>query len=97
MECGADVNASNKWGWTPLHFAATNGMTETALRLVQLGANLYAMVRRRRRSLDVTALSSCRIKVLVTWMRRRVLHADAVARPRGRGRAGGYRRRVLAP
>ena len=49
MACGADVNATNKWDWTPLHLAATNGMTETALRLVQLGANLYATVRRRRR------------------------------------------------
>ena len=48
MACGADVNATNKWDWTPLHLAATNGMTETALRLVQLGANLYATVRRRR-------------------------------------------------
>jgi len=37
---GADVNETNKQGWTPLHFATVRGKTECARVLVEAGAAL---------------------------------------------------------
>ena len=38
----ADVNAKNKYGWTPLHDAASRGGTEIAELLLQHGADVNA-------------------------------------------------------
>ena len=42
LEKGADVNAKDKHGWTPLHAAATAGHTEIAKLLIDKGANVNA-------------------------------------------------------
>lgn len=42
LEKGADVNAKDKDGYTPLHMAAANGNTETAEVLLELGADVNA-------------------------------------------------------
>jgi len=42
IDKGADVNASNNWGNTPLHYALDNGHTEVAMALIDKGADLNA-------------------------------------------------------
>lgn len=37
---GTDVNVRNKFGLTPLHFAADNGHAPTALMLIRSGADI---------------------------------------------------------
>ena len=39
---GADVNARNAHGWTPLHVAAAGGDPAVVALLVQHGANVHA-------------------------------------------------------
>ena len=39
IEAGADVNATQRHGWTPLHGAAQNGAAETVERLLAAGAD----------------------------------------------------------
>eukprot|EP00953_Heterococcus_sp_UTEX-ZZ885_P000396 743-Heterococcus_DN1.PRE.3 len=38
LDAGAQVNAQDKYGWSALHFAAANGMSEVASCLLQSGA-----------------------------------------------------------
>ena len=40
VAAGADVNAKDKYGYTPLHFAAMHEQADTFRALVDLGANL---------------------------------------------------------
>ena len=40
MEKGADIHEKDKDGWTPLHIALWNGHTETALMLMEKGADI---------------------------------------------------------
>ena len=42
IDGGADINAKNEDGLTPLHYAAGNGHTETALALVKARADIHA-------------------------------------------------------
>ncbi|KAK7094354.1 hypothetical protein V1264_005929 [Littorina saxatilis] len=42
LDAGADVNAHDRWGGTPLHLAARNGKTETLRRLIHHEADLNA-------------------------------------------------------
>ncbi len=42
IDKGADVNASNNWGNTPLHYALDNGHTEVAMALIDKGADVNA-------------------------------------------------------
>ena len=42
IEKGADIEARNKGGWTPLHIACSYGKTETALMLIEKGADIGA-------------------------------------------------------
>lgn len=42
IEAGADVNATQRHGWTPLHGAAQNGATGTVERLLAAGADSAA-------------------------------------------------------
>ncbi|NSM56492.1 ankyrin repeat domain-containing protein [Wolbachia endosymbiont of Atemnus politus] len=43
LEKGADVNDTNNWGWTPLHWAASDGKLEIVKFLVSKGANIHAV------------------------------------------------------
>ena len=52
LAAGADVNAKNDGGFTPLHAAALNGHKEIAELLIEKGANLNAKDRRGRTPLD---------------------------------------------
>lgn len=40
IEKGADVNATNKFWMSPLHFAAQNGTKKIASLLIKKGANI---------------------------------------------------------
>jgi ankyrin repeat protein len=40
LDAGAQVNAQDRYGWSALHFAAANGMSEVASCLLQSGADL---------------------------------------------------------
>ena len=42
LEAGADVNAKDKGGWTPLRWAARNGYTDIVKTLIDTGANVHA-------------------------------------------------------
>lgn len=42
LEQGADVMARNRWGSTPLHWAAFNGHTQIVELLIEKGANVNA-------------------------------------------------------
>jgi ankyrin repeat protein len=42
LDSGADVNATDKFGTTALHFAAWNGSTETIKLLITHGADIHA-------------------------------------------------------
>jgi hypothetical protein len=42
IEAGADVNAQDKYKWTPLHYAAMNNRIETAKMLIEAGADVNA-------------------------------------------------------
>ena len=42
IDAGADIEARDKNGWTPLHFAAEQGRTETAKFLIDAKANIEA-------------------------------------------------------
>jgi ankyrin repeat protein len=43
IESGADVNATNDYGWTPLHYAAAPEDESVALLLMQNGADVNAV------------------------------------------------------
>ncbi len=42
LDKGADVNALDRFGWTPLIFAAESGIISTATELLNRGADIYA-------------------------------------------------------
>ena len=42
LEAGADVEARNRWGWTPLHGAAGSNRSQVVAELVRAGADLNA-------------------------------------------------------
>lgn len=42
VSAGADVNAVDETGWTPLHYAARNGMGDVAERVLVAGARINA-------------------------------------------------------
>ena len=52
-ELGADVNARDHNGYTPLHFAAARGDNELILYLVEKGADLMAVSRRGQTVVDM--------------------------------------------
>ena len=43
MEHGVDVNAAGQWGWTALHAAAYQGLTDDIEFLVSKGADINRM------------------------------------------------------
>jgi len=52
-ELGADVNARDHNGYTPLHFAAARGDNELILYLVEKGADVMAVSRRGQTVVDM--------------------------------------------
>ena len=42
IQAGANVNATNWFGWTPLHLAALNGYVEVCRLFIERGANVHA-------------------------------------------------------
>jgi ankyrin repeat protein len=42
LDRGASVNIANKSGYTPLHYAACNGLEDLALELIERGADIHA-------------------------------------------------------
>ena len=52
-ECGADVNARDANGYTPLHHAASRGDNELILYLVEHGANVKATSRKGQTTADM--------------------------------------------
>ena len=52
-ELGADVNARDFGGYTPLHHAAARGDNEMILYLVGLGADVTAVSRRGQTTADL--------------------------------------------
>ncbi len=52
-ETGADVNARDHNGYTPLHFAAARGDNELILYLVEKGADVMAVSRRGQTTVDM--------------------------------------------
>ncbi len=52
-ECGADVNARDANGYTPLHHAASRGDSEMVLYLVDRGADVTAVSRRGQTTADM--------------------------------------------
>jgi ankyrin repeat protein len=44
IDAGADVNAKDKWGFTPLHEAAVNGQKEVAELLIAKGADVNVKI-----------------------------------------------------
>lgn len=52
VEAGADVNARDVWGFTPLHSAAENATPAAVKALVQAGADVNAPLRSFGRGLD---------------------------------------------
>ena len=52
-ECGADVNARDANGYTPLHHAAARGDVELVLYLVERGADVGAVSRRGQATADM--------------------------------------------
>jgi ankyrin repeat protein len=53
-ELGADVNAVDWWGFTPLHYAASRGDNEMILYLVEKGADVTALTRLGQSPVDLT-------------------------------------------
>jgi ankyrin repeat protein len=52
-ELGADVNAKDADGFTPLHYAAARGDNEMILYLVEKGADVKAVSRRGQSTADM--------------------------------------------
>ena len=52
-ELGADVNARDLNGYTPLHHAASRGDNELILYLIEQGADVTAVSRRGRTTADM--------------------------------------------
>ena len=42
LSCGADADAANATGWTPLHHACLHGHTEVSEALISAGASMEA-------------------------------------------------------
>lgn len=57
MARGADVNAANNRGWTPLHAAAVRGHAEVAACLLQSGADVTRRNRAGRTPLQEAILN----------------------------------------
>ena len=53
LDRGIDLNASNRKGWTPLHWAARNDHRELVAFLLERGADRTAMDKYGRTPLDV--------------------------------------------
>jgi uncharacterized protein len=53
LDAGADVNARQQGGWTPLHSAAQNGDIEFAQLLTEAGADVNARADNQQRPLDL--------------------------------------------
>lgn len=57
LELGFDVNASDRHGWTPLHFAAACGNRAVAEQLVQAGADPRAKTLRGQTPQDLARVN----------------------------------------
>jgi len=75
LDRGADINAKNKNGWTPLHLAARDGHVYVARLLLERGADAGVRDNKGRTPLDVARYTG---------------HAEVVRviEEYGRGRAG---------
>ena len=55
LKAGADVNAADKFGYTPFHYAAKEGQVEVINVLLKAGANPYAADKNGRTPLHYAA------------------------------------------
>ena len=62
---GADVNAKNQYGSTPLHFAAGYGRNEMAELLIAAGAEVNAKTKRGETPLDAAITYNPKITDLI--------------------------------
>ena len=53
LDAGADVNARQSGGWTPLHSVAQNGDVEFARVLTEAGADVSVRADNQQRPLDL--------------------------------------------
>ena len=53
IDAGADVNARQRHGWTPLHGAAQNGALASVERLLAAGADRRGPQRRRTSAIEL--------------------------------------------
>ena len=63
LKLGAKVNKTR--GWTPLHYAATEGRTSMMKRLIELGADVNAQTKAGITALDMAARKPSREAVMM--------------------------------
>ena len=81
IEKGADPNAHDDRGGTPLHVAASKGHTDLARMLIENGTDLNAIDSRRQTPLDMANLNRhiTLVMMLQNAAKDQPGHADSVA------------------
>ena len=60
---GADINARDKHGQTPLHNAATKNTKETAEILISHDADINTKTKNGSTSLQIASIDKCKVKI----------------------------------